>query len=48
VVGAVDKSYMMGLIEKSEKLISKKIRVAVYGLEFNEANLNGLSFVQIL
>jgi hypothetical protein len=48
VVGAVDKSYMMGLIEKAEKLISKKIRVAVYGLEFNEANLNGLSFVQIL
>jgi DNA-binding transcriptional ArsR family regulator len=48
VVGAVDKSYMMGLIEKAEKRISKKIRVAVYGLEFNEANLSGLSFVQIL
>ena len=48
VVGMVDRNYMQDLIAKAEKLINKKIRVAVYGLEFNEANLSGLSFVQIL
>lgn len=30
VVGNVDRNYMMGLIQKAEKIISKKIRVAVY------------------
>ena len=39
---------MMGLIQKAEKIISKKIRVAVYGLEFNESDLADIHYTQLI
>ena len=48
VVGKVDRNYMADLIIKAEKLISKKIRIALYRNEFNENELNGISKVRIL
>lgn len=48
VVGDVDRNYMMSLIEKVEKLIYRKIRVAVFGNEFNESMLGDGSRVQLI
>ena len=48
VVGNVDPNYMLALTAKAEKLIKKKIRVALYGLEFSESELDGVAHVQIL
>ena len=48
VVGEVDRNYMMLLIEKVEKLIVRKIRVAVFGDEFDESILGEVRYVRIL
>ena len=48
VIGNVDRNYMLDLIAKAEKLIKKKIRVALYGLEFSESELDGVVHIQIL
>lgn len=48
VVGQVDRNYMLDLIDKAEKRIQKKIRVAIYGNDFQEQQLDGVAFVQIL
>jgi len=48
VVGEVDRNYMMLLIEKVEKVIVRKIRVAVFGDEFDESILGELPYVRIL
>jgi hypothetical protein len=48
VVGMVDRNYMQDLIAKAEKLINKKIRVALYGKEFNKLNIAGVPHVQII
>jgi len=48
VVGSVDRNYMSDLIIKAEKLIQKKIRVALYGVDFSTSELHGVSYVRIL
>ena len=48
VVGLVDRNYMQDLITKAEKLIQKKIRVAVYGKEFNKLNIAGVPHVRVV
>jgi DNA-binding transcriptional ArsR family regulator len=48
VVGIVDRNYMQDLIAKAEKLINKKIRVALYGKEFNKLSIAGVPHVQII
>jgi len=48
VVGEVDRNYMMELIDKVERLISRKIRVAVFGSEFTEATLGNIPRVQLI
>jgi autonomous glycyl radical cofactor GrcA len=48
VVGMVDRNYMQDLITKAEKLIQKKIRVAVYGKEFNKLNIAGVPHVRVV
>jgi hypothetical protein len=48
VVGMVDRNYMQDLIAKAEKFINKKIRVALYGKEFNKLNIAGVPHVQII
>jgi len=48
VVGDVDKQYMMQLIDKAEQLISRKIRVAVFGNEFTDSTLANIPKVQLL
>ena len=48
VVGNVDRNYMSDLIIKAEKLIQKKIRVALYGVDFSSSELHGVSNVRIL
>jgi tRNA A37 methylthiotransferase MiaB len=43
-VGAIDKSYLQTLIEKVERTIQKKIRVAVYApAEFSDDILNSIT-----
>jgi hypothetical protein len=39
---------MQDLITKAEKLIQKKIRVAVYGKEFNKLNIAGVPHVRVV
>jgi hypothetical protein len=48
VVGDVDRNYMNDLIAKVEKLISKKIRVALFDLEFQETQILGIPFIKIV
>lgn len=44
IVGAIDKSYLQTLIEKVERTIQKKIRVAVYApAEFSDDILNSVT-----
>lgn len=46
LVGEVDRSYMLELIEKVEGLIGKKIRIALFHEnEFNEVHLQGVGEV---
>lgn len=46
IVGDVDKAYLYKLIEKAERLISKKIRVGLFSAnEFNEEHLKDLGVV---
>jgi len=48
VVGDVDRNYMNDLIAKVEKLISRKIRVALFDLEFQETQIIGIPFIKIV
>lgn len=48
VVGNIDKEYMSKLIEKAESLIKRKIRVAVYDMNFDEMLLIGQKKVRIV
>ena len=48
VVGDVDKNYMNRLIEHAEKLIQKKIRVAVYESDFDESEIIGVPFIKLI
>ena len=48
VVGNVSKDYMNRLIEHAEKLIQKKIRVAVYEFDFNESKIIGVPFIKLI
>ena len=50
IVGSVDKSYLYQLIEKTETLIDKKIRVALYEpMEFTDKKLKGIGlFMKLL
>jgi hypothetical protein len=48
VVGMVDRNYMQDLITKAEKLIHKKIRVALYVKEFNKLSIAGVPHVRVL
>jgi len=48
LIGTVDKQFMDTLIEKAEKLISKKIRIALYKAdEFKDTLLDGMPSVCI-
>jgi hypothetical protein len=49
LVGVVDKTYMIRLIEKVERLIGKKIRIAVFTpQEFSKDKLDGVGTVMEL
>ncbi len=48
VVGNIDKEYMSKLIEKAESIIKRKIRVAVYDMNFDEMLLIGQKKVRIV
>jgi hypothetical protein len=48
VVGDVNKTYMNRLIEHAEKLIQKKIRVAVYESDFDELELINVTFIKLI
>ncbi len=48
VVGDVNKTYMNRLIEHAEKLIQKKIRVAVYETNFSESEIIGVPFIKLI
>jgi len=48
VVGDVNKNYMNRLIEHAEKLIQKKIRVAVYESDFDESELINVAFIKLI
>jgi hypothetical protein len=48
VVGDVNKDYMNRLIEHAEKVIQKKIRVAVYGADFDESEIIGVPFTKLI
>jgi hypothetical protein len=48
VVGDVNKTYMNRLIEHAEKLIQKKIRVAVYDSYFDESEIIGVPFIKLI
>ena len=48
VVGEVNKDYMNRLIEHAEKVIQKKIRVALFNSEFNENQLKGINYIKIV
>jgi hypothetical protein len=48
VVGNVNKTYMNKLVDRAEKLIQKKIRIAVYEADFDESQFIGIPFVKIV
>jgi hypothetical protein len=48
VVGDVNKNYMNRLIEHAEKVIQKKIRVAVYETNFSESEIIGVPFIKLI
>lgn len=48
VVGNVNRSYMNRLIEHAEKLIQKKIRVAVFENNFNQSEIEGIPFIKLI
>ena len=48
VVGEVNKNYMNRLIEHAEKLIQRKIRVAVFGSDFDESQILGIPFIKLI
>ncbi len=48
VVGNIDKEYMSKLIERAESIIKRKIRVAVYDMNFDEMLLIGQKKVRIV
>lgn len=48
VVGDVNKTYMNGLIEHAEKVIQKKIRVAVYDTYFDESVIIGIPNIKLI
>jgi hypothetical protein len=48
VVGNVNKTYMNRLIEHAEKVIQKKIRVAVYESDFDELELINIPFIKLI
>jgi len=48
VVGDVNKNYMNRLIEKAEKVVRKKIRVAVFDSYFDESEINGIPFIKLI
>ena len=48
VVGDVNKTYMNRLIEHAEKVIQKKIRVAVYDSYFDESEIAGVPFIKLI
>ena len=48
VVGEVNKNYMNRLIEHAEKVIQKKIRVAVYESDFDESEMIGIPFIKLI
>ena len=48
VVGNIDKIYMMTLIDKAEKVIGRKIRVAVYGSDFEVQQLFDVPAVRLV
>jgi hypothetical protein len=48
VVGNVNRNYMMGLIQKAEKIISKKIRIAVYDPNENFDRSTFVPHVQLI
>jgi len=48
VVGDVNRNYMNNSIAKVEKLISKKIRVALFDTEFQETEIIGIPFIKIV
>ncbi len=48
VVGDVNKNYMNRLIGHAEKLIQKKIRVAVFESDFDEMQLFGIPYIRLI
>ena len=48
VVGNVNKNYMNRLIGHAEKVIQKKIRVAVFDSDFEEIQLIGIPFIKLI
>lgn len=48
VVGNVNKTYMNRLIEHTEKVIQKKVRVAVYDSYFEESQITGIPFIRLI
>ena len=48
VVGDVNKNYMNRLIEHAEKVVRKKIRVAVFDCYFDESEINGIPFIKLI
>ena len=48
MVGEFNKEFLFQLLERAEKLLNKKIRIAIYSKnEFNSAFLEGIQFVSI-
>jgi predicted nicotinamide N-methyase len=48
VVGDINKTFMNRLIEHAEKVIQKKIRVAVYDSDFDELELIKIPFIKLI
>ena len=48
VVGDVNKTYMNRLIEHAEKVIQKKIRVAVFDSYFDESEIKDTPFIKLI
>jgi len=48
MVGEFNKEFLFQLLERAEKLLNKKIRIAIYSKsEFNSALLEGIQYVSI-
>ena len=48
MVGEFNKEFLFQLLERAEKLLNKKIRIAIYSKkEFNSALLEGVQYVSI-